>query len=74
MMDVQVWTEFLKQNWLVIVIALVASALGTIFPQEIYIPIDAVSRDPAIYYEDQFGVFGKIYYFLCFQFYYNEMK
>src|SRR5690625_2930118 len=41
--------------WL-IVIALVASALGTIFPQEIYIPADAVSRNPAIYYEDQFGL------------------
>src|SRR5699024_2193626 len=32
------------------------------FPQEIYIPPEAVSRDPAIYYEDQFGILGKIYY------------
>src|SRR5690625_1832130 len=51
--------------WL-IVIALFASALGTIFPQEMYIPIDAVSRDPAIYYEEHFGIFGKIYYQLGF--------
>src|SRR5699024_5564078 len=47
--------------WL-IVITLIATALGTIFPQEIYIPPEAVSRDPAIYYEDQFGILGKIYY------------
>src|SRR5699024_12340634 len=36
--------------------------LGTIFPQAIYIPENAASRDPAIYYEDQFGIFGKVYY------------
>lgn len=47
--------------WL-IVIALIASALGTIFPQAMYIPADAVSRDPAIFYEAQYGIFGKIYY------------
>src|SRR5690625_3415416 len=51
--------------WL-IVIALLSSALGTIFPQEMYIPIDAVSCDPAIYYEERFGIFGKIYYQLGF--------
>jgi|SRR5690625_2261912 len=47
--------------WL-IVIALIASALGTIFPQEMHIPIEAESRDPAIFYEAQFGILGKIYY------------
>lgn len=47
--------------WL-IVIALIASALGTIFPQEMHIPVDAISRDPAIFYESQYGIFGKIYY------------
>jgi len=47
--------------WL-IVIALIASGLGTIFPQRMYIPQDAVSRDPAIFYESQYGIFGKIYY------------
>lgn len=47
--------------WL-IVIALAVSALGTIYPQEMYIPPEAVSRDPAIFYESQYGILGKIYY------------
>lgn len=51
--------------WL-IVIALIASALGTIYPQEMYIPVNAITRDPAIYYEAQFGLPGKIYYQLGF--------
>jgi len=64
----KIWSFFssVKVGVWLIVIALVASALGTIFPQQIYIPADAVSRDPAIYYEDQFGIFGKIYYQLGF--------
>src|SRR5699024_6083582 len=37
-----------------------------VFPQQVHIPINATSRNPAIYYEDQFGVFGKIYYQLGF--------
>src|SRR5690625_3952570 len=51
--------------WL-IVIALIASALGTIFPQEMYIPPDAISRVPSIFYETQYGILGKIYYQLGF--------
>lgn len=51
--------------WL-IVIALVASMFGTIFPQVQFIPENAVSRDPAIFYEATFGIFGKIYYILGF--------
>ncbi|TFJ93778.1 cytochrome c biogenesis protein ResB [Lentibacillus salicampi] len=51
--------------WL-IVLALIASGIGTIFPQEQYIPANAVSRDPSIYYEDQYGIFGLIYYQLGF--------
>ena len=60
----KIWSFFssVKVGVWLIVIALVASALGTIFPQAIYIPIDAVSRDPAIYYEAHFGILGKIYY------------
>lgn len=64
----KIWSFFSSVRvgiWLII-IALVASALGTIFPQEMYIPADAVSRNPAIYYEDQFGLLGKIYYQLGF--------
>src|SRR5690625_5087684 len=51
--------------WL-IVIALIASGIGTIYPQEIYIPSEASSRDPAIYYEARHGILGKIYYQLGF--------
>src|SRR5690625_2706657 len=51
--------------WL-IVIALIASSLGTIFPQEMYIPADAPVRDPSIYYAAQHGILGKIYYQLAF--------
>ncbi|MBO1003082.1 cytochrome c biogenesis protein ResB [Pseudogracilibacillus auburnensis] len=47
--------------WL-IVIALLASGLGTIYPQEMYIPAEAENRDPAIFYEDWYGLTGKIYY------------
>lgn len=47
--------------WL-IVITLVATMLGTIFPQRQFIPAEALSRDPSVYYESQFGIIGKIYY------------
>ena len=64
----KIWAFFssVKVGVILIVIALVASIFGTIFPQEMYIPEGAVSRDPAIFYEDQFGIFGKIYYQLGF--------
>ncbi|VEF47925.1 ResB family protein [Bacillus freudenreichii] len=48
--------------WL-IVITLIASALGTIFPQEMYIPPNA---DPAQYYGEEYGTPGQIYYWLGF--------
>ncbi|MFD2045900.1 cytochrome c biogenesis protein ResB [Ornithinibacillus salinisoli] len=57
--------------WL-IVLALIASALGTIYPQEQYIPAEAVSRDPAIFYEAQYGILGKIFYQLGFHNLYNS--
>ncbi|WP_163969894.1 cytochrome c biogenesis protein ResB [Oceanobacillus halotolerans] len=47
--------------WL-IVITLIASAIGTIFPQEMYIPADAESRDPSIFYAERYGLLGQIYY------------
>src|SRR5699024_12657954 len=47
--------------WL-IVIALVASTMGTIVPQAIYIPETAVSRELAIYYEDPVEIFVEVYY------------
>jgi len=64
----KVWSFFssVKVGVWLIVIALIASMIGTIFPQAQYIPQNAVSRDPAIYYEDQYGIFGLIYYQLGF--------
>ncbi|MFD1360594.1 cytochrome c biogenesis protein ResB [Lentibacillus salinarum] len=64
----KIWNFFSSVKigvWL-IVLALIASGIGTIFPQEQYIPADAVSRDPSIYYEDQYGILGLIYYQLGF--------
>ncbi|GIO22588.1 cytochrome c biogenesis protein ResB [Oceanobacillus sp. J11TS1] len=58
--------------WL-IVLTLVASIFGTIFPQEQFIPQDAVSRDPAIFYEDRYGIFGLIYYQLGFHHMYSSL-
>ncbi|MGM8365310.1 cytochrome c biogenesis protein ResB [Virgibacillus sp. W0181] len=51
--------------WL-IVLALIGSAIGSIFPQEMYIPADAVSREPSIFYEARYGLFGKVFYQLGF--------
>src|SRR5690625_4870495 len=64
----KIWSFFssVKVGVWLIVIALIASAFGTIFPQEMYIPPDAVSRDPAVFYEAQYGIPGKIYYQLGF--------
>src|SRR5699024_9333425 len=64
----KIWSFFssVKVGVWLIVIALIASAIGTIYPQEQYIPADAISRDPAIYYEAQYGITGKIFYQLGF--------
>ncbi|GAB3791701.1 cytochrome c biogenesis protein ResB [Virgibacillus kimchii] len=51
--------------WL-IVLALIASALGSLLPQEMYIPPDAPSRDPSIFYEEAYGLPGLIFYQLGF--------
>ncbi|MBP1949523.1 cytochrome c biogenesis protein ResB [Virgibacillus litoralis] len=64
----KIWNFFSSVKigvWL-IVTALIASAIGTIYPQEMYIPADAVSRDPSIFYEDRYGITGQIYYQLGF--------
>src|SRR5690625_4457120 len=64
----KVWSFFssVKVGVWLIVVASVASALGTIFPQKMYIPPEAENRNPAIFYEDWYGIFGKIYYQLGF--------
>ncbi|WP_077213846.1 cytochrome c biogenesis protein ResB [Bacillus dakarensis] len=61
----KIWNFFssVKVGVWLIVITLIASALGTIFPQEMYIP----PVMPAVeYYEDQYGWLGKMYYELGF--------
>src|SRR5690625_2699007 len=64
----KIWNFFssVKIGVMLIVIALIASGLGTIFPQEMYIPQEAENRDPAVFYEDWYGLPGKIYYQLGF--------
>ncbi|MDO6449446.1 cytochrome c biogenesis protein ResB [Oceanobacillus profundus] len=64
----KIWSFFssVKVGVWLIVLALVASMFGTIFPQAQFIPQNAISRDPAVYYEDQFGILGLIYYQLGF--------
>lgn len=44
-----------------IIITLIASILGTILPQEMYINLP-----PDVYYEQEYGWFGKLYYQLGF--------
>lgn len=64
----KIWMFFssVKVGVILIVIALSASAIGTLFPQRLHIPIDAPSRDPAVFYEAQYGIIGKMYYQLGF--------
>ncbi|MCK1991364.1 cytochrome C biogenesis protein [Peribacillus muralis] len=61
----KIWNFFssVKVGVTLIVIALIASAIGTILPQEMYIPSTAT---PAEHYELEYGWFGKVYYGLGF--------
>lgn len=61
----KIWNFFssVKVGVWLIVITLIASALGTILPQEMYIP---QVMPVAEYYEDQYGAFGRLYYELGF--------
>ncbi|MBT2754863.1 cytochrome c biogenesis protein [Mesobacillus foraminis] len=61
----KVWNFFssVKVGVWLIVVTLVASAFGTILPQEMYIP---PVMPAAEYYEEQYGWFGKLYYELGF--------
>ena len=64
----KIWNFFssVRNGVILIVIALIASGIGTIFPQAMYIPANAENRDPAFFYEEQYGLLGKIYYQLGF--------
>jgi len=61
----KIWNFFssVKVGVSLIVIALVASSIGTIFPQETYIPSTIPASE---YYEQEYGAFGKLYYLLGF--------
>ncbi|RFU65581.1 cytochrome c biogenesis protein ResB [Peribacillus glennii] len=61
----KIWNFFssVKVGVWLIVITLVASAVGTILPQEFYIP-PTVTADQ--YYQEEYGWFGKLYYHLGF--------
>lgn len=61
----KIWNFFssVKVGIWLIVITLIASALGTIFPQELYIP---PTIPPEEYYKEQYGILGGIYYLLGF--------
>lgn len=61
----KIWMFFssVKIAVIIIIITLLASALGTLYPQEMYIPLNV---DPSIYYGDKYGTLGEIYYKLGF--------
>ncbi|WP_223591601.1 cytochrome c biogenesis protein ResB [Neobacillus bataviensis] len=59
----KIWNFFssVKVGVWLIIITLIASSLGTILPQEMYI-----DQPPEVYYEEEYGWFGKLYYQLGF--------
>ncbi|GGE55193.1 cytochrome c biogenesis protein ResB [Priestia taiwanensis] len=61
----KVWNFFssVKVGVWLILLTLIASAVGTIFPQKMYIP---PTIDPSEYYYLQYGTFGELYYQLGF--------
>ncbi|PAK74402.1 cytochrome c biogenesis protein ResB, partial [Micrococcus luteus] len=61
----KIWNFFssVKVGVWLIGITLVASALGTIYPQEMYIPPNFAASE---YYEDEYGWTGRLYYELGF--------
>ncbi|MBD8070303.1 cytochrome c biogenesis protein ResB [Bacillus sp. PS06] len=63
----KIWNFFssVKVGVWIIVIILIASAIGTILPQEMYIPPTATAN-PSEFYRDEYGVFGVLYYQLGF--------
>ncbi|MDP4086716.1 MAG: cytochrome c biogenesis protein ResB [Bacillota bacterium] len=61
----KIWNFFssVKVGVWLIVVTLIASAIGTIFPQQMYIPPTIPPED---YYQSQYGWLGKMYYQLGF--------
>ena len=70
----KIWNFFssVKVGVSLIIITLVVSSLGTILKQEAF--VDAGNEaGRALYYEENFGTFGKIYYALGFSDLYNQL-
>ncbi|PAD37107.1 cytochrome c biogenesis protein ResB [Terribacillus saccharophilus] len=61
----KIWNFFssVKVGIWIIGLILVASIIGTILPQQMYIPS---SVSPSVYYSEQYGFFGQLYYQLGF--------
>lgn len=61
----KIWNFFssVKVGVWIIVLLLIASAIGTIFPQEMYIPTNVV---PEEFYRDEYGFLGQLFYQLGF--------
>ncbi|BAU29055.1 cytochrome c biogenesis protein [Aneurinibacillus soli] len=57
----RIWSFFssVRNAVIMIVLTLIASAIGTIFPQEQYIP---VPKPADVFYEEAYGTLGLIYY------------
>lgn len=66
-----IWSFFssVKVGIWLIVITLVTSMIGTIFPQQMYIPPTA---SPSEFYQEQYGTLGEIYYNLGFHHLYSS--
>lgn len=69
----KVWNFFssVKVGVGIIVGVLVASAIGTLFPQKLYVPAQS-EAEVAAYYERLYGIFGKLYYQFGFHDMYNS--
>lgn len=57
----KIWMFFssVKVGIWILVILLFASALGSVFPQEVFIPAD---QNASIYYKEEYGFLGQLYY------------
>lgn len=65
----RIWNFFssVKVAIYIIIVTLIASAVGTIFPQKVYIPVPVpLETDVQRFYETTYGTLGKIYYALGF--------
>lgn len=65
----KVWNFFssVKVGVTLIVLVFVAAGIGTAFPQAAHIPPTAPNTDPSVFYEEKYGIFGKLYYQLGFE-------